>query len=78
MNRKIRVKIELVIELQDEGEGLPSISSTNEILADVATRIAPGPASLEPGGKISVGFTRASSAEIRRLQRTRSLTEPTT
>lgn len=73
MNRKIRVKMEFVIELQDEGEGLPSVANPGDLLAEAAAKIAPGPAALEPGGQISVGFTRESSVEIRRLHRARQL-----
>lgn len=76
MNRKIRVKVEFVLELHDEGEGLPRVPDPGVLLAEIAAKIAPGPATLEPGGRVSVGLTRESSVAFRRLRRARTTPGP--
>ncbi len=70
MKREVRVRVDFIVELDDDGMTLPSIGDDPAgTLARVAELIVPGAAALAPGGKISVGFTRASSREVRRLAR---------
>lgn len=71
MKRQVRIKIDFVVEIDDDGVGLPvlPIGDTGRALGQIAQIVAPGAAALVPGGRISAGLTRESSIEIRRMRR---------
>lgn len=72
MRRSIRVKLDFVVELDDDGYGLPSVGDPGDALAKVAEIVVPGAALLMPGGRISVGLTRESSIAIRQVRKAAS------
>lgn len=65
--REVRVKIDLVVEV--EGPSLPTVRDVGSAIADVARVIVPSAVSVRPGGKLSIGLTRASSIAARRASR---------
>lgn len=68
MKRDIRLKLDFVVQIDDDGVALPHVSDPGDVIDAVAKLIAPEGV-VQKGGKLSVGFTRVSSAEIRRLDK---------
>lgn len=72
MKRTVRVKIDFVVEVDGDRDGIPAVldaSETNGALAEIASLVVREPAVLVPGGKISVGLTREASNAARRLRK---------
>jgi hypothetical protein len=72
LKRQALVKLEFVLEIDDDCEMLPFFRQSDEILMDVASRLSPAPIALIPGGRISVRFTQESSVAVQGLSRIRS------
>ena len=70
MQRDIRVKLDFVVRLSDEGRSIPTVPDPDGVVQAVATLVAPEGV-LQPHGKLSLGFTRESSAAIRREDKRR-------
>lgn len=66
MKRDVRIKIDFVVEVDDDRMGVPVF---NADLVRVAEAIVPSATFVHPGGKIAASLTRASSALVRRASR---------
>ncbi len=66
------MKLDFVVEIDDEGTGTPPIGDPGDQLVRVSEILVPGAARLLPGGRISVGLTRESSIAARKLVRSGS------
>jgi hypothetical protein len=72
VRRAVRIRLDFIVELDDDGITLPPIENPGSLLAHVAELVVPNAAKLTPGGRVSAGFTRESSREVRRLARAAS------
>ncbi len=66
MKRSIRVKMDFVVDVDDNGLGLPRPLRLGEAIAQAAKAVVPGCTYLHPGGKISIGLVRASNNRFAR------------
>lgn len=64
MKRTARVKIEYVVEMDDEGMGTPHVNV--EAISEITRMITPEAAYVPQTGRASVSFTRESSFAVRR------------
>lgn len=74
MKRSIRVRVDLVVDVDDDGSGIPHVFfEPTPILSSVAKLLVPGAVYLHPGGLLEIRLTRDSLIEVRRAERAKSM-----
>lgn len=68
MRRQIRVKIDLVAEVDDDRDGIPWVGDVDGVLSRVAGAVLPRATGVLPGGRLSMGLTPASITAARRAR----------
>lgn len=58
-----------VVDVEDEGEGVPRAFQLNEALMQAAKAMIPEATYLHPGGHIEIGLTRESVTALRRARK---------
>lgn len=69
MRRAIRVKLDFVVEVEDDGCGVPFVGDVGDAIASVAKIVVPSAALVRPGGRLYLGLTRESFVAARRITR---------
>lgn len=66
MKRQVRVQVEFVATLDDDGLDVPIIEDVNGKIASIAALLVPTALSNPTNHKLKIGFTRESSVAVRR------------
>jgi len=69
VRRAVRVKLDFVVEVDDDGCGVPFIGDVTGTIAQIARIVVPTATALQDGGRLQIGLTRASSLAARRVIR---------
>ena len=77
MRRAVRVKLDFVVEVDDDGCGVPFVGDVTGTIAQIARIVVPTATALQDGGRLQIGLTRASSLAARRVIRKAYVGRPT-